>query len=315
MKDYKTWQEEIAAFAARMQSYGVNVTYQPDKPQPEVCPDCNNLGVVKADLSHIPHNERHLHPAFGKLFPCPNARCEKGQETRARRDDARLKNAGLPPEYQQLTFDSWDRLDKFYKAQKWTAWAACKVLADYGTVNLYELHSIVTSGRLDGWGKICEQLNLPADNGHYEEREQLVLYGVPNMGKTGLAASVVNARRAVGKDALYIRCYDIFAEINRRQNAEEYPRSEDILDTFKNAPFLVVDEANIKGETESRLDRFEAIIRHRAAHHKPTLLTCNYSPREFEAAWGLQTFSILSRQGYWIPMAGAPLRAEMAALR
>lgn len=310
-RGYKSWQDEVAAFATRLQSYGIDVTYQPDKPQSEVCPDCGGLGMVKANLSHIPQNEQLTHPAFGKLFPCPNAKCEKGNELRARKEALQMKTANLPPEYLNLTFESWERLDKSYIAKKWLAYGACKVLAQYGTTNLYEVHRIVTSGRLDGWSKICEQLNLPETMNHYEEREQIVLYGAPNMGKTGLAASVVNARRQMGKQVMYIRCYDIFEEINRRKDSDEYPRSEDVLDQFKNAPFLVVDEANIKGETESRLDRFEAIIRHRAAHHKPTLLTCNYNPREFEAAWGMQTFAILSRQGFWIPMAGTPLRTEM----
>ncbi len=302
------WRQQVQAFATRLQSYGINVTYTPDAAHAEVCEVCGGLGVVKADLSHIPLNERHQHPAFGKMYPCPNARCAAGAEARTRREEARIKSAGLPPEYGGLTFDSWERLHRDALKGKWLAAHTAKLLADVGAVSLYDLNQSLGGQHLH---HVTQKLRLPVSVDVYERREQVVLYGLPNMGKTGLAAAVVNARRQMGKPTLYIRCYDIFVEINRRKDAEEYPRSEDVLDSFKRCPFLIVDEAGIKGETESRLDRFEAIVRHRAAHHLPTLLTTNYSPREFEDAWGTQTWAILNRQGWWVPVDGAPLRTEM----
>lgn len=305
------WKQQVMAFATRLQSYGIPVTYQPDNASSAAqCEVCGGLGVVSADLSHIPHSERLKHPAFGKLFPCPNAKCEAGTAMRQRREDARMKSAGLPPEYAGLTFDSWELLNKHQQKGKWLAAYAANLLATVNSVTLYDLNQRLGGKHMPA---ILEKMRLPADISIYEQREQLILYGAPNMGKTGLAAAVVNQRRVLGKQSLYIRCYDIFVEINRRKDAEEYPTSEDVLDNFKRAPFLVIDEAGIKGETESRLDRFEAIVRYRAAYHLPTLFTTNYSPKEFESAWGTQTWAILNRQGWWIPVEGAPLRAEMGA--
>jgi DNA replication protein DnaC len=252
------------------------------------CPDCQcevcgGVGHVRYD---VPMNDER----FGKLYPCP-ANCAAVQHMREARAWAIRKYSELPAEYAPLTFETFDALPPALKPGKEMArWLAEQFVTSPG-------HLVEMNGEARNW---------------------LVLHGPNGRGKTGLAAAVVNALMDNNELVLYLRLADFFEAVQKRysraRSSEGYgddfgaDTAEEVIDTAKRAPVLVIDEADVPDVRENKVSIFEKVIRFRHGEKLPTLLTTNLNPREFEARWGLRISSVLMARSHWALMDGVSLR-------
>lgn len=279
---------------AAMEAQGLDpeALYNQPIPQPVyACAICEDLGVVAAN------GLQPGEPGFGRLFPCPNPHCVKGNETRNRAAEAKYKNAGIPPHYQGLTFDSWDALPESDKVGKLPAAAAAYLFATkpdhkFTRSECYEIYNIADpSAHLPDRAKNC-----------------VMLFGAVGMGKTGLMASAANLILANGGSIVYIRVVDLIEAIQSRYGATEYPTSESIVRDFKTFPLLFLDEFQVVNDRPDRLEKIESIIEARRAAYLPTFMTGNLNQDEFRAAWGDRAADRVISSAHWIPVGGEKLR-------
>jgi len=267
--------------------------WQPQELAPVyTCQTCEDRHVISYD---VPFGDER----FGKLYPCPD--CGGGQKLMERRWKSRLKQAELPKEYQQLTFATWQQLPQEARQGKGLALACAQLFVQSDDHSV----SLATAYRMAG-----------RDMGNVDiVRKSLILQGVPGLGKTGLAAAIVNHLLAEGKPVLYIRVQDFIEAVKdafgkeKRQADGTLPDSaQEIVSVVKRAPRLVLDEFNVSVVGDWRQEVMENVIRYRYGNALPTVITCNAQPDELEAQWGLRTTSVLFTMAHWVPMGGEVLR-------
>lgn len=253
------------------------------------CSICDDMGIVTPD---VPFD----HPAFGKTIPCPNLQCEEGNKRRQMVWRKRLKSALVPEQYLDFTFETWQQLSQDEQYKKNLAYMACRLFSEDND------HMVSKSQIYDQLGY---EYNKPD-----EIKNSLMLFGGVGMGKTGLVVATVNALLRNGETALYVRARDLVREIQKRYGKPddgEMP-SDSVLDTFQNAPVLVIDEFNMEKTEGDRKEIFESVMRHRYGHGLPTLMTANVNQQEFIEMWGERTADVTIAMAHWIPMSGLKLR-------
>lgn len=296
--------ERIRERTARLMATMPPVPVEPEAPK---CPMCNGMGMVQHDVPLL-LDDKSLNPDFGKLHVCPNPDCAEGNRLRARQATARYKSAGLPEEYQALTFASWEAMDADMKDMKWIPLGACRAFAA-DPQHYVSLEAIYAEARGEDmtYEQFCKALRV---EGGEMPRNAMVMYGVPGVGKTGLAAATLNAIAAQGGEVRYIRAMSLFREIRARMDADEYPRDSDVLRDFSQGfkGALVIDEVNIEDYTPARKQWLQDIIRDRIANRLPMILTCNLTREQFEGAWGMWTFAPLHSRAWWLRVRGKNMR-------
>lgn len=236
------------------------------------------------------------HPQFGKMFPCPD--CAGGRALEDRKIQATLAETKLPKGYQNLTFETWEQLSDEEKRGKYLALNSAKlfVKSDDHYVSFAEAY------------RLCGR-----DLGAVDAvRNSLIFQGLPGLGKTGLAAAIVNTLMAQGKRVLYIRTQDFIEALKQSFDRDKKDGSEEktqvIIDTVKQHPCLVLDEFNMNVTSDWRQEQIENIVRYRYGNALPTVFTCNADADELERQWGIRTTSVLFTMAHWIPMGGNGLR-------
>jgi len=263
------------------------------------CPICDDRGMIRLD---VPVS----HPQFGKPVACP-AQCAAVQQQRADRADRMAKYARLPQDYQACSFALFDTLPEEFKQGKLNARRAAELFVDAAARQHY-----ISAGFLHG------HLKSVVD----EERNWLIFEGPHGRGKTGLAASIVNAMTAAGLPVMYIRLQDAFTAIQKRYR-EDWSNNGDrddferlswsaVLDEIRTAPVLIIDEwfVSDRAETQDKRDKLENIMRYRSAERLPTVITTNHSLDALESAWGTTTLSVVRARSFVVPVTGLPLRPD-----
>jgi IstB-like ATP binding protein len=265
----------------------------PPVPTPPPCPVCCGRGMVGVN---VPPG----HAMFGRLIPCPNKACEAGQTVRIQRYSRMLSRSGLPDTYRSLSFDSFYDLPYEQKAGKELAAAACFVFASAGAdshyVSLSKSAALVTNDP--------SMVNrLPDDSKNW-----LVLQGGLGMGKTGLAAAVVNEILAHGMPVLFYRLQELFAEIQSRYGRTESPTADELIIEIQRADVLILDECNIPNVSADKSRLMEEIIRFRHGRSLPTIITCNVNQSGFAQMWGERSADVIYERAHWIVLTGQKLR-------
>lgn len=261
-----------------------------------VCPTCDGKGVVRYDVP--PDDPRHAE-LFGKLHACRD--CEAGQRVAMQMQLAALRKFELPAQYKLMTFETWDALPDSLRLGKWLARAAAGLFVAAGANGFYLR-----------WEAICRTATRPCQEPDVE-RNSLVFQGPVGVGKTGLAAAILNALIESELNIRYARAADLIAEVQGRYGkpADEYPTATDVVKGYQTADLLVIDELNVALPVQPDKQRIiEDVIRYRHNNALPTVVTLNIGRDEFEAQWGLRTATALFAMAHWIPMSGAPLRNE-----
>lgn len=265
--------------------------FAPERPAFE-CDTCEDRGVVSYA---VPFG----HEFFGKLYPCPA--CQRGQQLLINQWRVRLQNAGLPANYQSLTFDTWQGLPEHLREGKRLATAAALlfVAGESHTVSLAEAY------------RMCKRRWSGAD----VVRNSLVFQGPVGTGKTGLAAAIINAMLEQLQPVLYVRTQDFIMSVQARYGTgDEKPTSDDVINELRQAPVVVLDEFNLTDKSPDRQSIIEKVVRYRHGQALPTIVTCNLNQEELRAHWGERTVSVLLAMAHWIPMGGEAIRDERPPL-
>lgn len=100
----------------------------------------------------------------------------------------------------------------------------------------------------------------------------LILAGSSGVGKTHLAAAMVNGRIESGKAALFISVPELLDDLRK---AISTGRSTDAMDTVKKSEFLALDDLGAERLTEWVGERLYMIVNHRYLNGLQTVITTN----------------------------------------
>jgi DNA replication protein DnaC len=256
----------------------------------KLCSVCRGVGYIHYDVDV---NDSR----FGKMFPCES--CQAGRDRANQEIQARFIKAQLPREYQTLNFGTFMELTDAQRLQKMKAYHACQLF----------------SGSKECWVSLADVYKAlgktnPAQN---VERNSIVLQGPPGVGKTSLAAAVVNERMRRNWPVTYIRTQDFLDTLkegfDRSDNPTERKGSQwDSINSIMNAECLILDEFNLEIVSSWRKETIEKVVRFRKANWLPTVFTCNANEEELNRQWGERTVAVLMDMAHFIPMRGDVLR-------
>jgi DNA replication protein DnaC len=125
---------------------------------------------------------------------------------------------------------------------------------------------------------VCDRLK---DNG------TIVIVGDRGRGKTVMACWLAHQRRLEHKHpGIYIRSHDLFATIRRAWHPQSKQDEWDVLERYRQAAFLVIDEFQERSESEWENRTLVNILDHRHADIRPTVLIANLSADGFAQSVG-----------------------------
>lgn len=267
-----------------------NLELVPISEQAWECEACHDMGFIKFD---VPIGD----PRFGKPFPCDNPDCPTMQRNRAERQARLLSRARIHDEFTGMTLQSWlDGLPSSASNDNLPIWTAARLLVENGSVCVEDIY------RALGW---------KWDGREDMARNSLVFHGPVGTGKTALACAIANETIFRGRDAIYTRCTDLIAEIQDRYNPDSDLKESptDIINTFKMASLLVIDEFAVERRSDDRIEKLNTIIDYRNGNYLPTIVTGNFeNPDQFERMWGRPTTDRLCKMAHWLYFSGPKLR-------
>ena len=128
------------------------------------------------------------------------------------------------------------------------------------------------------------------------KRYGALLYGVPGVGKSSLAA-LVRAELAKGLDALWIAYSPFIRKVQDTYNPDAEHSADDVIGQASNVSVLVIDDLGrptLKGpETNNRIEIMEAVIDARWLAKRITIVTTNLSLPRLEEQFGTRLYSRL----------------------
>ncbi|MBK8035328.1 MAG: ATP-binding protein [Chloroflexi bacterium] len=270
--------------------------------EPETCPVCGGLGMVRSDLPRE-------HADYGRLFPCFDPNCSARQSQERDRYARLNKAAAIPEEYADLTFSKWQALiatDVEAMAGKWDGYMAARAFAAAaGRRHMFTMGAAAAA--------LSTELNIdiePAGDPAFAANG-LVLTGANGVGKTSLAVSIVQQLVGEGRAVVYVRMNDLFRDLKKtfRSNADE--QEEDVMERYQRAPVLIIDELtpDRAQPTEWQLETVHQLINGRHVAKLPTVITTNTPYATFKDLWG-PTVESRVKTYHWVTMAGKVLRAR-----
>lgn len=259
------------------------------------CETCQGMGMVT-------YNVPLGHPRFGKVFPCPAPDCPIVLQNMRRRQAILLRKSHWAEVYDTLTFETWQAW-----AQERDAWRG--KIGAYCAAYMFA-HRVGEPFRLSDAARACGQ-EWPSLKDDLP-RTSLVLTGDVGLGKTGLAISVTNVLRTANRLVLFLRAGELVGEIQKiyglsRNPAYDGPSADDVKEVARSAPFLILDEFNLKNYTADRMEILEDIMRARDRAGLPFMATTNLSLNDFYANWERQVADVVAK-AHWVPMSGEKFR-------
>lgn len=293
-----------------------------DKP-PVQCEICGDMGVIKPDV--MPGDAR-----WAKLVICPNADCPTARK-RIRERFEKLKllyQVDMDAEtYQTLTFDTWKAQPQDMIAEKRIPLAAAQFFAGHWNQEFCMSDMLTGYGIAfrDRWVEGRQQLTFVPGKGQPEITLEnsignwLVFEGEYGTGKTGLALSTL---RALPHDVFHLYIHlpkflELFQATYSYEDEDERVHMQNRLTRpLVDADVLLVDEMNVAvkengGASEDKIRIvLNYIIQPRwiAKERKPTIITTNKPPDEFEKHWDRRITSRVFERAHWLRFQGVPLR-------
>jgi len=239
------------------------------------CPVCGGLGMVAIE---------------DKYVPCPRPECEYGDQQRQQLETRMRKISQMPAMYTSAKLTDFESLLPEAKKGKELAYKLAVALAE----NMM-IYPETVIGAAWKWGN--------------EPRNWLAFSGAVGTGKTYLASAIVNhIIRHHGKPSLYVRLHDIVEDVRHTyvQNSDE--DTNRVMERYENFAVLLIDEFNLEKVSDHTRQTMENIIRYRAMHNKPTIMTCNVTRDEFIDMWGERIATVVLDKAIWCNMSGYSLR-------
>lgn len=266
------------------------------------CPTCSDLGLIRID---VPYGS----PGFGQVFPCPDPTCPVRRAELREREEKLFRVSQLPAEYQDLSLETFMALpDAQREGKMQAAWGA---------------HYFIAGCERGCWvnrASIAAQFDDEVDD---DIRNWLVFYGGYGVGKTGLAAAIVQGVIARGQPIRYTRLQDFIKAVKDRYDdkwrqddlQDEYGDSPSgkVIDLVRQSPILVIDEFDFPQITPHVLGIVENLINYRHNNHLATVITTNLDEAAFERRWERLITSRIKQRAHWLPVGGVVLRKTTAA--
>lgn len=285
-----SFEERISRILATVQID--NTLPPPPTPEP-VCETCGGRGMVGI-------NAPVGHPLFSKLIPCPNKDCPDGRRLRVSRYEKLLTKSGLPDTYRSLTLQSFIDLPEEMRRGKELAAGAAWIFSQRREQDHYL--SLRESAQAVTEDSSIIQRYTP------DLKNWLVFQGGLGLGKTGLAAAIVNELSGSFSPVLFFRLQEMFAEIQSKYGKTEGTSADELILEIQRAPVLILDEMNVSNVSADKTRLVEEIIRFRHGRSLPTVITCNVDQKGFASMWGERTADVVYERSHWIVMGGAKLR-------
>jgi DNA replication protein DnaC len=177
------------------------------------------------------------HPAFGKLFRCPQYRADYDAERR----EKLLKLSNLHV-FVDKTFQTFE-----VNNPRWTTveQASLEFARDAALRFAYEP---------EGW---------------------LLLEGTYGCGKTHLAAAVGNARLAAGDSVLFITSPDLLDYLRMTFAPSSEVTYDEMFDRIRAAGLLIIDDLGVEKPSEWALEKLFQLLNYRYSRQLPTVITTN----------------------------------------
>lgn len=245
-----------------------------------LCATCGGKGFVNTGKS---------------ILPCPDMNCEAGQQKREELAQRMISIAHVPPQYANAVFDDLKNLDADHRNGKKLAYHFAQHFAAEGKV-------------------VPGQLSEKWQGDKTSEYNWLMFFGETGTGKTYLACAILNAMNRRGKPARYTRLDVLLDHLISSYNDKNGESKDEILNRYQEFPVLLIDEFNLSRITEHTLQNVESLVRHRAMHNRPTIMTANTSQEEFYKMWGDRISSIVIDKSVWLKMTGYTLRGRSVEL-
>lgn len=158
---------------------------------------------------------------------------------------------------------------------------------------------------------------LAAARAAFEGDNGLVLAGPPGTGKTHLAAAVLNAQLASGREGIFATVPALLADLRAAQRGDDGDVARRMLEE---TPLLVLDDLGAERLTEWAAEILFLVVNARYLHMRQTIVTTNHpTPGELIATMGgLAGQRIVSRlleMGSWVRVDGADRRVAAGAGR
>lgn len=290
MKNALSFEDRIARILATV---AIDDTLPPSPPLEAVCETCGGRGVV--GIKAAPGD-----PRFGSIITCPDKTCADGNKLRRAKYDRLMAKSGLPDTYKALSLAGFAELpDDQRKGKELAAGAAWMFSQTFTSDHYFSLRDAAAAVTDDA--KIINRYGA-------EQKNWLVLQGGLGLGKTGLAAAVVNEMSAALIPVLFFRLQEMFQEIQSKYGKTEGVSADDLILEIQRAPVLILDEFNISNKSADKTRIVEEIIRYRHGRSLPTIITCNLDMKGIADAWGDRTADVIGERAHWIVMGGQKLR-------
>lgn len=239
------------------------VNWEPKAPEPIPCPYCGKLqyyagyyhghGAVSwytnTDEAPVPCmcDEMQEHRRQVTLEEIRKQEEERRQIQQKRMESQILANkfmSGMPAKFKKRTFSTFKTTKENERAYKIAK----------------------------GYAERFEQAREKEKNG-------LIINGPVGTGKTHLAASIANHLLNTGASVVCMTAIDMLAKIRNQYNTEG-GSDEDVIDQYKTADLLIIDDLGKEKATEWSASTIYSIVNARYENELPIVITSNYSPRE-----------------------------------
>lgn len=242
----------------------------------DTCPACGGLGIIGWKTPrHYPLSEvKFCDCAYGEYAKAAeHAKTAKVQQERLKQAFTR---AGIPAHFHGLTIDTLATIagDDAEKA------------------------------------KAIEVARAMVEQGMYQDKPGVFLFGSYGCGKTGVLTPVLRHWLDQGHSGLWIEFYDFCEEIQSKYGKGD--EASQAMDLVRGVDWLMMDDigdtARKEPETDDKRKLLYQIVNHRHNHVRPMLITSNLTPGEFTAQFGARTFERIAECCAVVKIGGRNLR-------
>ena len=139
----------------------------------------------------------------------------------------------------------------------------------------------------------------------------MALVGNRGAGKTQIACDAIKLMIGTGRDALYAHAMTYFLDLRATYRSETVAE-KDVIERYRRPRLLVIDEAQLRGETDFEQRMLDYLIDLRYGDLSDTLLISNMTPDVLAKALGESISDRLRETGFVLPCKWESFRGRKA---